>query len=129
DRRMKARVHRQKLKYRASAAVTRPLALHTSSRFPQLQRQVRRGLYAQAGEFGARIGNGDATFWTQPAHKTLREYGRKRGREQVRLNAEINQAGNRADGVVGVQGRGNEMAGECCAHQQARRLTVKGFTQ
>ena len=63
----------------------------------------------------------------KPAHQPLRHHGAQGGGEQERFHAEIAQAGDGAGGIIGVQRRQHEVAGERGLHGNAGGFGVADF--
>ena len=64
---------------------------------------------------------------TKHAHEALREHGFERRGDQIRLDAHVHQARQRAGRVVRVQRGENQMAGERRLHGDLRRLLRREF--
>ena len=62
------------------------------------------------------------------AHQPLRDDERQRGGDQERLGAHVEQPGDGADRVVGVQGREHEVTGQRGLQRQPRGLAVPDLT-
>ena len=60
----------------------------------------------------------------QPADEALREHTIKRSSNQVRIDTNINESGNRAGRVIGMQGRKDEVAGKSRLDRNSSRLLV-----
>jgi hypothetical protein len=60
----------------------------------------------------------------QLAHQALRHHAQQRRRQQERFDAHVEQAGDGRGGVVGVQGRQHQVAGERSLHRDLRGFQV-----
>src|SRR6056297_395542 len=69
-------------------------------------------------------GVGHLGIVVEHAHQTLGQHADEAGGQQEWLDAHVAQAGHRAHGRVGVQGREHEVAGQRCLHGDLGRLQV-----
>src|SRR6266540_3097024 len=103
------------------------LALRTARAAPQANGQVlrRRDLELLEDQLGIL----DLLLALVADHpdQALGQDAQETGREQVRLDPHVHQARDGPGGVVGVQGRKNQVARERGAHHQLRRFRVARF--
>jgi len=66
-------------------------------------------------------------MFAEAAHQALGQHGQQAGGQQVGLHAHVDQARNRAGGIIGVERGQHEMPGQRGAHHQLRGLGVAGF--
>ena len=68
-----------------------------------------------------------AALRAEAAHEALGEHAAQRGGEQERFNAHVNQTGDGAGGIIGVQRGEHEVAGETGLHGNLRGFQVADF--
>ena len=69
-----------------------------------------------------------STSGTQSAHQALRQHTEQTGGQQKGFHRHVGQACNRADRIVGVQGRQHQMPGQTRLHRNLRGFQVADFT-
>lgn len=77
--------------------------------------------------FGGFQRTGCAAVRAKAAHQSLRGDETEHGRDEEAVHAEVDEAGDRADGGIGVQGAEDEVAGECGTHGDVGGFTVADF--
>ena len=68
-----------------------------------------------------------AALRAEAAHEALGEHAAQRGGEQERFNAHVNQTGDGAGGIIGVQRGEHEVAGETGLYGDLRGFQVADF--
>ena len=66
---------------------------------------------------------------TQAAHEALRDDARQSRREKIRGHAHVEQTENRAERVLRVQRRKEQMTRQCSTHRHLRRLRIADLAE
>ena len=83
----------------------------------------------QDWQLGLRGLAGRGAFFAYFAHQPLRHQGADGGGDQEGLHSDVNQTGDGAGGVVGVQGGENQVAGERRVDGDGGRFHVANFPE